>query len=144
MVKGLGEVGQGRGDDLLRFAGAERIPVLGFADEVRGADAPVVEAAVDGEREVVVDPAVLEKVRDGVIDVGEHATAGQVQDGDILRVGVVVAQEHGEREPAQEVGNWPPLPLKRAEELGDPLCASRGILGSWNFAWSSTQSRPSA
>ena len=59
MVKGLGEVGQGRGDDLLRFASAERVPVLGFADEVRGADPPVVEAAVDAEREVVVDPAVL-------------------------------------------------------------------------------------
>ena len=59
VVKSLGKVGQGRGDDLLRFASAERVPVLGFADEVRGADPPVVEAAVDGEREVVVDPAVL-------------------------------------------------------------------------------------
>jgi len=62
VVKSLGEVGQGRGDDLLRFAGAERVPVFGFADEVSGADAPVVEAAVDGERDVVVDPAVLEEL----------------------------------------------------------------------------------
>ena len=50
VVESLGEVGQGRGDDLLRFAGAERVPVLGFTDEVRSADAAVVEAAIDGER----------------------------------------------------------------------------------------------
>src|SRR5208282_4710655 len=86
VVKGLGEVSQGRGDDLLRFAGAERVPVFGFADEVRDADAAVVEAAVDGEREVAVDPdrAVLEEVRDGIVDVGEHAAAGKVQDGQVL------------------------------------------------------------
>ena len=112
VVKSLGEVGQGGGDDLLRFAGAERIPVFGFADEVRGADAPVVEAPVDGEREVVVDPVVLEEVRDGVVDIGEHAAAGKVQDGQVLRMRVVVAQEHGEREPVQEVGHRPPFPLK--------------------------------
>ena len=59
-----------------------------------GADAPVVEAAVDGEREVVVDPALLEEIRDGVVDVCEHAAAGKVQDAEVLCVGVVVAEEH--------------------------------------------------
>ncbi len=79
MVNSLGEVGQGGGDDLLRFAGAERVPVLGLADEVRGADAPVVEAAVDGEREVVVDPAVLEEVRDGAVSGSVTVTAPAIE-----------------------------------------------------------------
>jgi hypothetical protein len=37
---------------------------------MRGADTAVVEAAVDGEGEVAVDPSFLEEVRDGVVDVG--------------------------------------------------------------------------
>ena len=53
----------------------------------------------------------------------QHAAAGKVQDGQVLRMGVVIAQEHGECEPAQEVGDRPPLPLQRAEELGDPVRA---------------------
>ena len=73
-----------------RSAPVRRVPsafaVLGFADEVRSADAPVVEAAVDGEREVVVDPAALEEVGDRVVDVCKHAAAGTVQDGQILRM----------------------------------------------------------
>jgi len=44
--------------------------MLGFSDEVGGADAPVVEAAVDAEREVAVDPAFLEQVGAGIVDVG--------------------------------------------------------------------------
>jgi hypothetical protein len=47
------EVGQGRCDDSLCLIGAERIPPAGFADKVRCADAPVVEAAVDSEGKVV-------------------------------------------------------------------------------------------
>jgi hypothetical protein len=48
------EVGQGRCDDSLCRIGAERIPPFGFADKVRCADAPVVEAAVESEGQVVV------------------------------------------------------------------------------------------
>jgi hypothetical protein len=91
VVEGRCEVSQGGGDDPLCLASAECVPPLRFADEVRGADAPVVEAAVDTDGEVVVDPAFLEEVRNGVLDVSEDATAGQVQDGEIFRVGVVVA-----------------------------------------------------
>ena len=40
-----------------------------------------------------------------------------------LRVRIVVAEEHREREPAQEVSNRLPLPLEGAEELGDPVGA---------------------
>jgi post-segregation antitoxin (ccd killing protein) len=58
---------------------------------MRGADAPVVKTAVDSDGKVVVDPAFLEEARDGVVDVSEHTAAGQVQDGEILRVGIVVA-----------------------------------------------------
>lgn len=68
-VERLREVGQGRGDDPLCFTGAERVPPPSFADEVRGADAPVVEAAINGEREVVLDPVSLEEVWDCVVDV---------------------------------------------------------------------------
>ena len=46
-----------------------------------------------------------------------------MQDGKILRVGFVVAEEHCEREPAQEVGDRPLMPLERAEELGEPVRA---------------------
>src|SRR3984893_4587163 len=54
------EVSQGRRDNPLCLAGAERIPPLGFADMMPGADAPVVEAAVNGESKVVIDPVLLE------------------------------------------------------------------------------------
>jgi hypothetical protein len=123
MIECLREVGKGRGDNLFCFADPESVPLLSLADEMRGADTPVVEAAVDGEREVVVDLVFLEEVRDAVVDVGEHAAAGKVQDGEVLGMGVVVAEERGEREPAQEIGDRPALSLKRAEELGDPVCA---------------------
>ncbi len=123
MIERRREVSQGRSDDPLCLAGAESIPPLPFADKVCGADAPMVEAAVDGEGEAVVDPAILEQVRDCVVDVREDTAAGKVQDGEILRMGVVVAEEHCEREPAQEVGNRPLMPLERAEELGDPVRA---------------------
>ena len=46
----LGEVGQGRGDDLFCFPGSECAPAFCLADEVDGADTPVVEAAVPGQR----------------------------------------------------------------------------------------------
>jgi hypothetical protein len=111
MIECLREAGQGRSDNLFCFTGPEGVPLLSLADEMRGADMPVVEAAVDGEREVVVDPAFLEEVRDGVVDVGEHASAGEVQDGEVLGMGVVVAEKCGEREPAQEVGDRPALSL---------------------------------
>src|ERR1700678_3801562 len=61
VVECLGEVGQGRGDDLLCFPSSECAPAFCLADEVDGADTPVVEAAVDGEREVAVDPSLLEE-----------------------------------------------------------------------------------
>lgn len=54
MVQRCGEVGQGRGDDPLCLADGEHIPPFGFADKMRGADATVVEAAVEGERKVIV------------------------------------------------------------------------------------------
>jgi hypothetical protein len=112
MIERCCEVSQGRGDDPLCLACAERIPSLGFADKMPGANAAVVEAAVNGEGKVIFDPVSLEKVRDGVVDVCEHAAAGKVQDADVLRVGVVVTKEHGEREPAEEVSNRVPLSLQ--------------------------------
>ena len=133
MIERRREVGQGRGDDPRCLADAERIPTLPFADKMRGADAPVVEAAVDREGEVVVDPVFLEEVRDGVVEVREHTPAGEVQDGEVLRVCVVVAEEDSEREPAEEVGDRLPLPLERAEEFGDPVRAgtTRVARGIW-------------
>ena len=92
MIERCCEVSQGRGDDPLCLACAERIPSLGFADKMPGANAAVVEAAVNGEGKVIVDPVSLEKVRDGVVDVCEHAAAGKVQNADVLRVGVVVTR----------------------------------------------------
>lgn len=65
--------------------------------------------------------AFLEEIRDGVVDVGEHAPAGQMQDGQILRVGIVVAEQHREREPAQQVSDRLPFPLEGSEELGGPV-----------------------
>jgi len=77
------EVGQGGGDDLLGLAGCEGVPAFGFPGEVGGADAAVLEAAVDGE----------------------DAVAGEVEDGEVLGMGVVVTEEDGEGEPAQELGD---------------------------------------
>ena len=39
----------------------------------------MVEGAIDGEREIAVDPAFLEEIRDGIVDVRERAPAGQIQ-----------------------------------------------------------------
>jgi hypothetical protein len=50
-------VGQGAGNDPLGLAGRERVPAFCFADKLGGADASMDEAAVDGQRQVVVDPA---------------------------------------------------------------------------------------
>jgi ADP-ribose pyrophosphatase YjhB (NUDIX family) len=52
VVDRLGKVGQGPGDNLFCFTDSERVPAFCLADEVDGADTPMVEAAVDGEREV--------------------------------------------------------------------------------------------
>jgi hypothetical protein len=53
-------------DDLLCFRRFEDVPAFHLTAEVGRADAPVVEAAADREREIAVDPSVLEEVRDGV------------------------------------------------------------------------------
>ena len=111
-VECLGEVGQGRGNDLLCFPGSKCTPAFRLADQVGGADAPVIEAAVDGEREVAVDPPFLKEVRDGVVDVGKYAAPGEVKDGEVLGMGVVITEEHGESEPAQEIGHRVPLSLE--------------------------------
>jgi hypothetical protein len=63
MVQCLGKVGQGRGDNLFCLPGSERTPAFCLVDEVNGADTSVVKAAVDGEREVAVDPSVLKGSR---------------------------------------------------------------------------------
>jgi hypothetical protein len=60
---------------------------------MRGADAPVIEAAINSEGKVVIDPAVPEEVRDSVVDICEHAPARKVQDADVLRVDVVIAKQ---------------------------------------------------
>ena len=59
-----------------------------------GANAAVVEAAVNGEGKVIGDPVLLEEVRDGVVDVGELAAPGEVEDAEVLGVRVIVAEEH--------------------------------------------------
>lgn len=123
MIERCIEIGQSRHDDALCRAGTEHIPPLSFADKMCSADAPMVEAAVNGQGKVVVDPALLEEIRDGVVDVCEHAAAGKVQDADVFCVGVVVAEKNSEREPAEEVGNRVPLALERAEEFRDPVSA---------------------
>ena len=72
-VERLREVGQSRGDDPLCFASTERIPPLGFADKVRGADAPVVETAVDGKREsqgIKTATTICQSISGATIDTG--------------------------------------------------------------------------
>jgi hypothetical protein len=85
------------------------------------ADATVVEVAIDGERQVTVDPAFLAEIRDGVIDIRKHALAGQMQDGQILSVRIVVSEQHREREPAQQVSDRLPFSLERLKKLGEPV-----------------------
>jgi hypothetical protein len=69
---GHGQSRRGRLDRLPCFPRFEGIPAFRLADEVGRTDAPVVEAAADGERKIAVDPSFLEEVRDGVIvTVGE-------------------------------------------------------------------------
>ena len=54
-----------------------------------------------------------------------------MEDGEVLGVGVVVAEKDREGEPAQEVSDRLPLPLERAEEFGDPVGArTTGVTGS--------------
>src|ERR1700722_41768 len=90
----LGEVGQSGRDDLFCFPNSERVPAFCLADQVDGADTPVIEAAVDGESEVAVDPPLLKEIRDGIVDVGELAASGKVEDAEVLGVRVIVAEEH--------------------------------------------------
>ncbi|MGH3400693.1 MAG: hypothetical protein ACRDPO_39035, partial [Streptosporangiaceae bacterium] len=65
MIERCCEVRQGRRDNPLCLADAEGIPSLGFAYKMPGADAPMVEASINGEGKVVADPVLLEGNQSG-------------------------------------------------------------------------------
>ncbi len=54
-----------------------------------------------------------------IVDVCQHTAARKVQDGKVLRMGVVVAERDRKCEPTQKVSDRTPFPLEGAKKLGD-------------------------
>ncbi len=130
-VERFRKICQSFGDNSLGLTSSERIPPLSFANQMSRADASVVEAAIDSEREIAFDPAFLKEIRDGIVYVGERASPGQMQYGQILRVGIVIADQYRECEPAQQIRDRPPFPLEGTKNLGKPVgTRSVGAAGS--------------
>ena len=77
----------------------------------------MVEVPSDGECKIPVDAAFLEEVRYGVINLGELRSSGEMQQGDVLRVRVVVADRDVVDDLAQPLLGSPSAARDRAQQL---------------------------